>query len=95
MEQHWTGYLNALGNKNQIPNSSLTSEDLYLTSSSKIGVSGFLDLKPQQPKIQAKYDAMSGSWEGVQASEAATKNGVFKADSLPFTSNEKQNTSNK
>ena len=44
MEQHWTGYLNALGNKNQIPNSSLTPEDIYLTSSSKIGVSGFLDL---------------------------------------------------
>ena len=55
----------------------------YLTSSSKIGVSGFLDLKPENPQIQARYDAMSGSWEGIQASEAAVKHGIFKADSLP------------
>jgi hypothetical protein len=94
MEQHWSGYLNALGNKNQIPQTSMEPVEIYPTSSSKIGVSGFLDLKPQNPKVQAKYDAMSGSWEGVQASEAATKYGVFKADSLPVES-QKQTPSTK
>lgn len=94
MQEHWTGYLNALGNKNQIPQTSMDPVDLYQTSSSKIGVSGFLDLKPQNPGVQAKYDAMSGSWEGIRASEAAVKHGIFKADSLPVES-QKQTPSTK
>ena len=66
MKAHWDGYLKAIGKSPQ-PTSTNTIQ--LETSSSAKGVSGFLDLKPKQPEIQAKYDAMSGSWEGVLASE--------------------------
>lgn len=69
MKNHWSGYLNALG-KSTAPTSTNTIP--FETSSSKVGVSGFLDLKPVDTKFQANYDAMSGSWEGVAASEKAT-----------------------
>lgn len=66
LQNHWNGFLSALGKSNApSPSNSVPFE----TSSSKIGVSGFLDLKPANPKFQAQYDAMSGSWEGVAASE--------------------------
>jgi hypothetical protein len=38
----------------------------------------------RKPEIQARYDAMSGSWEGVQASESAISQGVFKTESMPI-----------
>ena len=78
MQTHWSGYLNAVGK--MTPKSSNTFEN----TSSKVGVSGFLDLKPAKPEFQAKYDAMSGSWEGVTASEKATLN--QKADKTEFMS---------
>ena len=89
MEKHWSGYLNAL-NKQFVPKSSMNPQDLYPTTDSSIGVSGFLDLTPKQTAIQARYDAMSGSWEGVSASNAAVGKGVFSTDSMPL-----QNISNK
>jgi len=69
MKSHWSGYLNAIG-KTSAPTS--TNSIPFETSSSKVGVSGFLDLKPQNTKFQTSYDAMSGAWEGVSASEKAT-----------------------
>jgi hypothetical protein len=81
MKQHWNNYLKALGN-NAPPASSEPCP--YLTSESKIGVSGFLDLKPARPDIQARYDAMSGSWEGVEASDKAALSGVFTTDFMPL-----------
>jgi hypothetical protein len=81
MQQHWNSYLKAL-ESNKPPS---TSEPCpYLTSESKIGVSGFLDLKPARPDIQARYDAMSGSWEGVQASDKAVTKGMFTTDFMPL-----------
>jgi hypothetical protein len=68
LKNHWSGFLTALG-KSSSPASSNSVP--FETSSSKIGVSGFLDLKPANPAFQARYDAMSGSWEGVSASEKA------------------------
>ena len=68
MKSHWSGYLNALG-KSTAP--AYSNDVAFTTSSSKIGVSGFLDLKPANPAFQARYDAMAGSWEGVAASEKA------------------------
>ena len=68
MKSHWSGYLNAIGKMTPTSTNTIPFE----TSSSKIGVSGFLDLKPVDTKFQANYDAMSGSWQGVSASEKAT-----------------------
>ena len=86
MQKHWEGYLNALG-KTPIPVP-------YETSSSEMGVSGFLDLKPKSPEIQSRYDAMSGSWAGVDASNKAISKGVFSTDAMPIQQNHPFNTTN-
>jgi len=80
MEKHWSGYITAL-NKQSIPKSS----DAYQTSDSNIGVSGFLDLTPKQPQIQARYDAMSGEWAGIAPTNKAISQGLFSTDAMPFT----------
>ena len=80
IKNHWSGYINAIGK--MTPTSSNTIP--FETSSSKIGVSGFLDLKPKDDKFQPRYDAMSGSWEGVAASEKATLKS--KSDKTEFMS---------
>ena len=78
-KNHWDGFLAALG-KNASPNS--TNSLPFDTSSSKIGVSGFMDINPAKPEFQARYDAMSGSWEGVSASEKAVLK--YKSDLTEF-----------
>ena len=80
MKAHWDGYLTALG-KNPKPTSTNSVLPFENTSSAK-SVSGFLDLQPKQPEIQAKYDAMSGSWEGILASEQNALK--IKADKTEF-----------
>ena len=83
MKQHWSGYLNALG---ATPKPVSTNTIAFPTTSDKLGVSGFLDLTPKNPEIQARYDAMSLKWEGVSASDKAMfSKGLFKADALPFS----------
>ena len=81
MKNHWSGYITALG-KNPSPTSTNTIP--FENTSTTIGVSGFLDLKPLNTnnQFQARYDAMSGSWEGVSASDKATLN--QKSDKTEF-----------
>lgn len=83
MQQHWTGYLNALGAQ-KIPQTSMPAVAPYETSSNQTGVSGFFDLKPAQPQIQAKYDAMQGTWEGPTAADNALSSGIFKTEAMPI-----------
>jgi len=85
MQKHWEGYLTALG-KTPVPQT--TAPAPYLTSSSDLGVSGFLDLTPKSADVQARYDAMSGSWEGVSASNAAVSKGIFSTDYMPLQNNQ-------
>lgn len=80
MQNHWQGYITALGGANQIPSSSNPPVATFKTSDNSTGNAGFLDLNPKKPEIQARYDAMNGSWEGIRASEAAVKSGVFKTE---------------
>jgi hypothetical protein len=82
MDKHWSGYLNAVGGT-PVPQSSMPAP--YPTSDSSKGKTGFLDVivPPQKTDIQARYDAMSGSWQGIQASDAAISSGVFKAEAMP------------
>ena len=65
IKTHWSGFLNALG-KSSTPIGSNSIP--FQNTSTKIGVSGFLDLKPTETKIQPNYDAMYSSWLGVEAS---------------------------
>ena len=81
MDKHWSGYLNAVGGT-PVPTSSMPAP--YLTSDPTPGTSGFQDLIVKKPDVQAKYDAMSGKWAGVEASTLAITNGVFKTESMPI-----------
>lgn len=72
MQKHWENYVNSVS-KQSIPS---TTKDKYETSDSRIGVSGFLDLKPKKPTEQSLYDAMSWNWKGVSASEKAATHGT-------------------
>lgn len=83
MQQHWTGYLNALGAQ-KVPQTSMPTTAPYETSSSETGVTGFMDLLVKQPKIQAKYDAMQGTWEGPEAADKSISKGVFKTEVMPI-----------
>ena len=42
---------------------------------------GFLEFKPRDSAMQSRFDAMSDQWEGVFASDAAVKQGLFVEDS--------------
>jgi len=42
---------------------------------------GFLEFKPRDTATQARFDAMSDQWEGVYASDAAVKQGLYIEDS--------------
>lgn len=83
MEQHWSGYLAALGGQ-KVPSSTMPTVAPYETSSNETGVTGFMDLLVKQPKIQAKYDAMQGTWEGPEAADKAISTGVFRTEAMPI-----------
>ncbi len=82
MEQHWSGYLAALGAQ-KVPQTSMPVVAPYETSSSETGVTGFMDVFPKQPQIQARYDAMQGTWEGISATDKALSKGLFKTEAMP------------
>jgi hypothetical protein len=83
MKSHWDGYLKAIGST-VIPSTSHPPVATYKTTDDTKGMTGFLDLNPKNSELQARYDAMSGSWAGVKASDAAIKNGVFSTDFAPL-----------
>jgi hypothetical protein len=83
MQQHWSGYLNAVAG-HKTPNTTMPATAPYETSSSEKGVTGFMDLLVKDPKIQARYDAMQGTWEGPQAADKAISKGVFKTEAMPI-----------
>jgi hypothetical protein len=54
---------------------------------------GFLEFKPRDKETQARFDAMSDQWEGVNASENAVKRGLYIEDSAqPAAAREKKPT---
>jgi hypothetical protein len=46
---------------------------------------GFLEFKPRDAVGQAKYDATSKTWEGVESSEAAVARGDYSLDAAEAT----------
>jgi hypothetical protein len=84
MDKEWTGYQSA-NNDHVLPKS---TSAIYPTSSSEAGIVGFQDLTPYTPNVLARYDAMSGSWEGVKASNAYAKN-IASAQAGPAPANTK------
>lgn len=88
LSDHWEQYLNAIGGR---PMPASTNSEPFPNSSSKIGVSGFLDLKPAKPEIQARYDAMQPTWEGISATNSAIfVHDMFKNNTMTFKQNNTQ-----
>lgn len=81
MNSHWEGYLKSLGAQ-KVPET--TMPKVFETTSNEKGQVGFMDLTPKQPEIQARYDAMQGSWEGIQASNSAISKGLFRTEEMPI-----------
>lgn len=83
MQQHWSGYLNAISGQ-KVPDTTMPHTAPYETSSNEKGATGFMDLLVKQPKIQAQYDAMQGTWEGPAAADAAVSKGIFQTEAMPI-----------
>jgi hypothetical protein len=41
---------------------------------------GFLEFSPRDPEVQAKYDAMQATWQGVESSDKAIAAGMYALD---------------
>jgi hypothetical protein len=92
---HWDEYVKGIGalTKPTSTASINSTHPAFQNTSTKIGVSGFLDLKPvstSAQEFQARYDAMAGSWEGVSASEKAVlKSRTDRTEFMPLHTNPK------
>ena len=49
---------------------------------------GFLQFRPRDPVTQARFDAMSKTWEGVEATEKAIADGLYDLDKAETTRQE-------
>ena len=83
MEANWQGYITALGG-NKPPASNIDQGIPFSNTTGVLTSTGFLEWKPENKDIQARYDAMSGSWEGVQASDSAASSDVFRHSFMPL-----------
>lgn len=80
MNKSWSDYIIAIGGQKP-PASNIDNSAFSNTEGGP--PTGFVEWKPKNMEIQKRYDAMSGSWEGITASEKnATK--VFKTEYAPF-----------
>jgi len=83
MEDNWKGYITALGGMK--PPSSNIDQGLPFSNTDCAGVStGFLEWKPNNKEVQARYDAMNSAWEGVSPSENAASTDIFKHSFMPL-----------
>jgi hypothetical protein len=81
MEDNWKGYITAIGGS-KAPASNIDQGMPF--SNTEGGVSsGFVEWKPNNKEVQARYDAMNTSWEGVEASENAASTNIFKHSFMP------------
>ena len=78
MQKNWQGYITALGNQ-KVPASTVDTAPYSNTVGGP--PTGFVEWKPKD--TLKNYDAMSGSWKGVEASEAAASQ--FKTEFAPYT----------
>ena len=79
MQSHWEGYLKALGLL-KIPKTTIDQGVPFPTTEGNTISTGFVEWKTPNPAIQKKYDAMSGSWQGVKASESAAASSIYRGE---------------
>jgi hypothetical protein len=78
MDKSWQGYITALGS--QKPPASNIDNGIPFSNTEGGPSTGFVEWKPKT--TLKNYDAMSGSWQGVEASEAAM-NTIYKPKNAP------------
>jgi hypothetical protein len=76
MEAEWKSYGDAVAMQ-AYPKCSDPPVAKYPVTSDGDWWTGFQHLKPTDPELQAKYDAMSASWLGVTPTNQAVINGLF------------------
>jgi hypothetical protein len=54
--------------------------NIHYTAGRETTPTGFLQFRPRDPVTQAKYDALSKTWQGVEASESAIARGLYDLD---------------
>jgi hypothetical protein len=75
VQAHYQGYVNALNSTDH---------------ATKEGQRGpFMEFLPRDPAAQAKYSAMSSTWQGIESSEAAIARGDYDLD---FASKRREDT---
>jgi hypothetical protein len=80
MDAQWVKYKESVSGFD-LPASTTKPVVPYQTSSSEIGVSGFQDLKPANPEIQARYDAMSPNWNGITGADPSVYRSIATSES--------------
>jgi hypothetical protein len=79
----WNGYVNGV-NQDSLPICAQPPIEKYKATDTKHGWwTGFQDLTPANPELQAKYDAMSDSWLGVKSTDKALVQGMFTSQPSP------------
>lgn len=84
MDFHWSSYTNAVEKQVHPMCSNPPIVKYPATSDDLTGKTGFQDLVPPNPELQARYDAMSGSWEGIIPTNAAIVKGLFTSAPSPI-----------
>jgi hypothetical protein len=80
----WLGYTAAM-EKDLTPICSEPPGHKYPATESKTTWwTGFQDLTPANPELQAKYDAMSDKWAGINPTNKAVVNGLFSSQPSPL-----------
>jgi hypothetical protein len=64
----------------KIQHQGLDDYQKYVSALKNTTATGFLEFKPSDETAQAKYSAMSPSWEGIESSDAAIARGEYDLD---------------
>ena len=83
MDTSWQGYITALAGQKP-PASNIDLGFPFPNTEGNTTSTGFVEWKTPNPQVQARYDAMSNSWEGVKASESASASSIFRAEFMPL-----------
>ena len=83
MESSWTGYTKAVAEQDH-PICATPPIAKYASTSGDKWWTGFQPLIPANPDLQAKYDPMSATWEGVSPTNASVVNGLFASQAMPL-----------
>lgn len=87
MDFHWSSYTNAVEKQAPPMCSNPPIVKYENTSDDMSGKTGFQDLVPPNPQLQARYDAMSAAWEGISPSNSAIIQGLFTSAPSPIDKN--------